>query len=176
MRFLTYLTLIVSAMLMAGVYGALHDQISFTVSPEYFTKFKYFQFHLDDSALPDRYKAAIIGFLATWWMGIPIGLFVGAFGFLHKPAKVMYVRSIKAFGVTTLAAFLTGIVGLVYGWNFASHQIADYHGWFIPGDLTNARNFLSVGYMHNFSYLGGVTGLLAGIVSQFVQRRNSSNV
>jgi hypothetical protein len=26
--------------LIAGLYGALHDQLSFTIAPEYFTRFK----------------------------------------------------------------------------------------------------------------------------------------
>ena len=29
------------ACLFAGIYGALHNQISYTVSPEYFTQFKF---------------------------------------------------------------------------------------------------------------------------------------
>lgn len=162
-------------MLIAGIYGALHDQISFTVSSEYFTKFKYIQFGLDGSMLPDRVKASIIGFLATWWMGIPIGLFVGAFGFLHKTGKTMFIRSVKAFGVTALIALLIGVCGLMYGWLFASHELSDYPRWFIPENLNANKNYISVGYMHNFSYLGGVIGLFAGIISQFIQRSKPIN-
>ena len=82
MRFLTFIVLICVSMLIAGSYGALHDQISYTVSDEYFTKFKYKQFGLTHSDLPDRVKVAIIGFRASWWMGIPIGFIISAFGFL----------------------------------------------------------------------------------------------
>jgi hypothetical protein len=171
MRFLIYLVLIVSAMLISGLYGALHDQISFTISSEYFTKFKYIQFGFVDSALPDRVKAANIGFLATWWMGIPIGLFVGSFGFLHRSSKAMFVHSVSAFGVVALVALLVGLGGLFYGWFFASHQVSDYRGWFIPPELVKPRNFLAVGHMHNFSYLGGVVGLCAGILFQFIVRK-----
>lgn len=170
MRFLTYLGLVIAALLVAGVYGALHDQISYSVSSEYFTKFKYIQFGLVDAPMPDRVKAGVIGFLATWWMGVPIGLFVGAFGFLHRPAKVMVDRTLKAFGIVACVALTVGIGGLIYGWFFASHDPADYHGWFLPEDLEFPRNFLAVGQMHNFSYLGGVVGLVAGIVFQFLQR------
>jgi hypothetical protein len=34
----------VQGVLIAGVYGILHDQITFTISPEYFTEFKSAQF------------------------------------------------------------------------------------------------------------------------------------
>ena len=176
MRFLIFLALIIVAIIIAGIYGAIHDQISFTVSSEYFTEFKYHQFGFVDSPLPDRAKAAIIGFLASWWMGIPIGLFVGLFGFMHKPVNLMFTRSLKAFAVVAIVTLLVGIGGLVYGWFFASHDLADYRGWFIPEKLDSSRNFLSVGHMHNFSYLGGVIGLTAGIIFQFIQRSTNNKI
>lgn len=170
MRFITFITLIFAAMIIAGIYGALHDQISFTVSSEYFTEFKYHQFGFADSPLPDRVKVAAIGFLASWWMGVPIGLLVGVFGFLHKPAKLMLSCSLRAFAVVAIVALIVGIGGLVYGWFFASHNLADYDGWTLPKGLVSPARFLSVGHMHNFSYLGGAIGLVAGIVAQFYQR------
>lgn len=175
MRYLVYIALVLCATVIAGAYGALHDQISFSVSSEYFTKFKYIQFGLLDSELPDRAKAAAIGYLATWWMGLPIGILVGAFGFLHRPARSMFSRSIRSFGIVAIVALLIGLGGLIYGWAFSSHQVADYRGWFIPEDLKKPRNFLAVGRMHNFSYLGGAIGLFFGIAYQFMQRTRPTN-
>ena len=37
---------------LAGCYGALHDQISYTISPEYFTKVKFEQFRYADFGWP----------------------------------------------------------------------------------------------------------------------------
>lgn len=172
MRIVTFVALVFSAMIISGVYGALHDQISLTVSSEYFTRFKYHQFGFEDSPLPDRVKAAAIGFLASWWMGVPIGLAVGIFGFLHKSPRLMLIRSLKAFGVVALVALVVGLGGLGYGWFFASHDPADYNGWFRPDGLVHPGKFLSVGHMHNFSYLGGAIGIVAGIISQLYQRGN----
>jgi hypothetical protein len=42
------LTVIVSALL-AGVYGIVHDQLTYSISHEYFTKFKYVQFGFEPS-------------------------------------------------------------------------------------------------------------------------------
>ena len=55
--------------MVAGVYGILHDQITYTISPEYFSKFKFDQFRYAEIGLPDRVFVAEIGFLATWWVG-----------------------------------------------------------------------------------------------------------
>ena len=160
------------AIVIAGVYGALHDQISYTVSSEYFTEFKYRQFGLIDVAWPDRVKAAWIGVLASWWMGIPIGIVVGAFGFLHPTPRMMWVCSMRAFGLVALVALGIGVDGLLYGWFFASHDPVDYNGWFLPDALQEPRRYLSVGHMHNASYLGGATGILFGVAAQFFQRRD----
>ncbi len=170
-RYFTFLKLILMAMVIAGFYGAVHDQISFTVSSEYFTAFKYIQFELVESALPDRVKAAVIGFLASWWMGIPIGLVVGGFGFLHQPADRMWNCSLRAFLVVAVVALLTGCVGLMIGWSQASRGLSEQDLWHLPEGLEAPGRFLAVGWMHNFSYLGGMIGLLGGVLAQFVQRR-----
>ena len=52
--------------LLGGLYGMLHDQISYTISREYFTDFKFHQFRYADFHLPERLYVGIIGFLATW--------------------------------------------------------------------------------------------------------------
>lgn len=170
MRLLAYVILIFSAMLMAGIYGAVHDQISCLVSAEYFTKFKFIQFKLAESHMMPAMKVAVIGFLASWWMGLPIGLIVGAFGFLHHPFRDMIEKTMRAYGVVVLVAFAVGLCGLLYGYAFASHDPDHYPHWFFPADLDRPRNYIAVGYMHNLSYLGGVLAIPAGIAAQFVLR------
>jgi hypothetical protein len=83
-RLQSFVLFMVLALLTAGIFGALHDQISYTVSHEYFTRFKFFQFGLLDPAVPERLRAAQVGFLASWWMGIPLGLLAGVAGFMHR--------------------------------------------------------------------------------------------
>ena len=36
--------------------------------------------------------------------------------------------------------------------------------WWLPENLIDKKNFIAVGSMHNFSYLGGLIGLVAGII------------
>ena len=36
------------AVLLAGIYGMLHDQVTYSISPEYFTVFKFEQFGFQD--------------------------------------------------------------------------------------------------------------------------------
>jgi len=56
-KFFVFVFLVLFAILLSGLYGIIHDQISYTVSPEYFTKFKFQQFGLDGMTLPNRVQA-----------------------------------------------------------------------------------------------------------------------
>ena len=56
--------LLAAACIVAGVYGALHNQISYSVSPEYFFAFKFHQFGIPEH-LQNRIGASIVG--CTAW-------------------------------------------------------------------------------------------------------------
>ena len=103
-----FATYLVVAVIVAGLFGALHDQISFSVSHEYFTKFKFVQFGWAGAELPDRVRVAQIGFLASWWMGIPLGLFTGLAGFIHRDAgqmkRALWISLPVIVGCTLLCA------------------------------------------------------------------------
>jgi hypothetical protein len=170
-KILVYFSLIILAGGFAGLYGVVHDQISYTVSPEYFTKFKFRQFGFADMNLPDRARASMVGFLASWWMGIPIGSLVGAAGFIHPSARRMLKISLWAFVVVIAFTFLFGLCGLLYGYiETRTINPANYQGWFIPDDVVNLRRFLCAGYMHNASYLGGTLSIFIACLFQIVVR------
>jgi hypothetical protein len=160
-KLLVYGLIVVLAVFAAGLFGVVHNQISYTVAPEYFTRFKFRQFALTDSPLPERVRASMVGFLASWWMGIPIGLLVGAAGFIHHGHRRMLRVSLWSLMVTVGFTFLFGLCGLLYGYLRTEHiDPAEYRWWFIPKDVTDLRRFLCAGYMHNSSYLGGVLAIL----------------
>ncbi|HET6879983.1 MAG TPA: hypothetical protein VFI31_07500 [Pirellulales bacterium] len=169
---------VVLAVVVSGLYGTVHDQLSYTVSPEYFTKFKFQQFGLASSPLADRVRAAVIGFLASWWMGVPLGVLVGAAGFIHRDAGQMLRVSLWSMLAALIFTLLFSLGGLIYGYLQTSQiDLADYRGWFIPADVTHLRRFLCVGYMHNSSYLGGALSIVvAWAFHLFVRvRQNQSS-
>ena len=170
---LTIIPIIIVVCFVGGVYGILHDQLTYTISPEYYTKFKFYQFGLvnqgDEAFFPNpRIQVSIVGFLATWWMGLPIGLVLGVVGMLHRDSKEMFKHTIKASLVTIIVAFITGIIGLFYGKFYLANIGVN---WWIPENVLDTKNFISVGSMHNFSYFGGITGLIAGCIYSSKQKR-----
>jgi hypothetical protein len=65
MKFIIFVLLFIAICFISGIYGFLHDQISYTVSPEYFTHLKFHQFNIPNS-LYNRIGAGIVGIMATW--------------------------------------------------------------------------------------------------------------
>lgn len=165
-KFLFFLLLLIITPLIAGIYGIVHDQLTYSISHEYYTKFKFYQFGFANTGneaifINPRLYVAGVGFLATWWMGIPVGLILALTGLRVKEPQRMFIITLKAIVITTIVAFLTGIIGLINGNYVLANEGA---GWWLPENLINKKAFIAVGSMHNFSYLGGLTGLIAGIV------------
>ena len=94
--------------LLAGCYGMMHNQISYTVSPEYFTKFKFRQFGIAPT-LNERTGAAIVGWQASWWMGIAIGLFVIPAGMMIDSVSFLRAGTMHNF------SYLGGLLGIFTG-------------------------------------------------------------
>ena len=166
--------IIVLTPILAGLYGIIHDQLTYSISHEYYTKFKFQQFGIAEEGskcyFPDRVGAAYVGLFATWWTGIPIGLILGLFGLIHKDWRNMLGITIRSLLLTLLISFITGLIGLLYGKLCLTH--ADLN-WYFPDHLIDKDSFVMVGSMHNFSYLGGVIGLIVGIFYQIRQKRKA---
>jgi hypothetical protein len=159
--------LLVAGCLFAGAFGAIHDQISYTVSPEYFTAFKFHQFRID-AAVRNRFGAAVVGWLASWWMGPIIAPPILLVAYLC--CRQQFVRSsLQAFGVVTITTLLMGCGALLFA---SLRWTADDFAFIsIPADVLDRDAFIHVGIMHTFSYLGGVVGIVTAICFLIVRRK-----
>ncbi len=159
-KFGVFTSFIFIAILIAGVYGILHDQLTYSISPEYFTKFKYRQFGFEPEWFGGhRQTVAAIGFLATWWMGLFIAIPLGLLSLIFPDHKTMATALSKSIGIVLLITVLTAAIGFMKF--YLTKTGVD---WWLPDDLVDEAAFVTVGSIHNFSYLGGVIGLFAGIV------------
>lgn len=169
-KLLALLLIILLSPFIGGLYGIVHDQFTYTISPEYYTKFKFYQFGLWEERQymeeGHRLNVAAVGFMATWWMGVPIGIIIGALGLIQTNARRMLAVSFLALGIVIVLAMLTGLAGLCVGYAFE-----DAAGWWLPENLIHKRDFIAVGSMHNYSYLGGLAGLAAGIFYSVHRKR-----
>lgn len=175
MKALLLLITLIALPVIAGVYGALHDQLSFTIAPEYFTRFKYDQFGFEPEWFGGhRSTVAVIGFIATWWVGLLLALFIGGAALLQPDALAMERAVMRATGITLAAALMCALGGAAYGWWFIAEPPP---GWYLPEVVKDEHAFLTVGSMHNASYGGAVLGLTLALTDmewRRIRRRMST--
>jgi hypothetical protein len=150
--------LLALAALAAALFGALHNQLSYTVGPSYFEALKFPQFGIDPGTSP-RFGAAQVGILASWWMGPLVALPAFLYGFLTVPRTESYLAAgIGAIGLVLVLATLAALLGLVGGIVADTTGILDPY-IAIPEGLVRS-DFLRAGFMHDASYAAGALGLL----------------
>ncbi|GAB5556411.1 MAG: hypothetical protein SchgKO_06240 [Schleiferiaceae bacterium] len=176
-----FLILILGPVL-GGLYGILHDQITYSLSEEYYTKFKFIQFGLQgwgadvstDPNAPEiimpqpRLGAAVVGFMATWWVGLFIGIILSLVGLIQKTGQQMWRITLRSFGWTLVIALTTGLLSYLYGITALAENPPD---WRVPINTVDREAFIAVGSMHNFSYLGGLLGLIFAVIYQVVSKK-----
>jgi hypothetical protein len=149
--------------LMAGCYGILHDQITWSISQEYFTRLKFQQFHYANFGLPPRVFVAEIGFLATWWVGFLAAWFLARITVPAFPRATALRHGLRGLFIIFTFAVVAAIMGFIFGLLHGP----DYSSW---EDLASTlqirdlRSFVRVAYIHNAGYLGSLIGLITAII------------
>jgi hypothetical protein len=161
-KFAVFIQWVLFSIIIAIVYGILHDQITYSISPEYFTKFKFEQFGLKPEWFGgNRPTVAVIAFYATWWTGLYIGSGLGFTALIHTSTHNMYIAIKRSIFFVVIVTVVTGFIGFLYGKLYLSKTDVD---WWFPDNLADKAGFITVGTIHNFSYLGGLLGLIAGVI------------
>lgn len=164
-----FLSLLLLTPLITGLYGVLHDQVTYTIAPEYFTKFKFYQFHIEEFiGKQERIGAAIVGFEATWWMGVPIALLLGMMAFVYPRASAMWANSLHALLLCTVVTILIPCIGVPLWYALVGAPQNIPLPAFVPEhiSLVDKAAYALVGTIHNFSYLGGLIGLAVAMLYQ----------
>jgi hypothetical protein len=148
----------------------VHDQITYSISPEYFTRLKFAQFHYADFGLPARVFVAEIGFLATWWVGLFAGWFIARVSVSARSRQEAARCCARGFLIVIAFGFGAGTIGYVLGLLRGS----DYSSWESMAanlGIVDLPSFVRVAYIHNAGYLGGLVGLVSAIIHLRNQKR-----
>jgi len=155
------MSLALTGMIIAGIFGILHDQITYTISPEYFTRMKFDQFRSADFGFPPRVFVAEIGFLATWWVGLIAGWFLARIALRKFPAPVKSVL-LAMNGIVGFVVLL-GIIAYFIG----PTLLADRPGWresLGSIHVTDEVAFNRVAAIHLASYSGALIGWIFAMI------------
>lgn len=150
--------LLAIAAMSAALFGALHNQLSYTVGPTYFTELKFDQFAIPPETAP-RLGAALVGVQASWWMGPLVALPAYLLGFATVPrAETYFAAGIGAIGLVIVLATLAALIGLVGG--IAAEATGILDGYLTPPEGPTRADFYRAGFMHDAVYVAGALGLL----------------
>jgi hypothetical protein len=155
------------ATLAAVIYGILHDQVTAHVCVEYFTIA-----HLPVFPTESPFLLALgWGIIATWWVGLPLGILLAAAARIGRNAKLglTHLRRpiVLLMAFSGCAALLSGVVGA----SLVAMQVMDlpgYWGAVIPDHKWSAFAFAL--WAHSASYLMGALGGLFLIASTIKRR------
>ncbi len=155
--------LVFASALIAALYGAIHNQLSYTVSPDYFHAFKFDQFGIPDD-LRNRWGAARVGMLASWWMGAIVGgpLILLA---LRVKGPLRFVRTVlTAAAAVAAVTLIIGLIALAVAFVLVEPDMVP--PWVRNLGLSPAKavRFLRAGIMHDAAYAGALVGAVAGCV------------
>jgi hypothetical protein len=103
----------------------------------------------------------MVGWMATWWMGVVIGLPVLGTGLLIRGVRAYVRHALIAFGLVMLTAIAFGVAALLVARaTITSENLPPFR---FPDGVADQTAFACVGVMHNFSYLGGFVGIFVGV-------------
>ncbi len=148
MRIVLIILLIGIATLAGGLYGALFDQITYTISPEFFTKMRFPQYEITGD-VNERWEAAKMGFRNAWGVGLGLGCFLSVAGLLHSDNKKMFWSTLKSFGIALFLSFFFGMIAFLFVEPVMDKIIS----------------------MNNYSYVGGTIGMFLGLGWQVLNNR-----
>ena len=167
-RFAVFICLCFCAMFAASAFGALHNQISFTVGASYFYDVKFAQFGIDP-VLQNRVGAALVGALASWWMGLLMGLPAFGLGLFTQAGRRRYFYAgLKSIWIAVSIAAIGAFIGLAFGFIADINTLVGY----LPmiDAFSDPIGFVRAAIMHEASYFGGALGALAALYVMWRER------
>lgn len=172
-RLAVFILLCFCAMFAAAAFGVLHNQISFTIGASYFYDVKFAQFDIDP-VLQNRIGAGVVGALASWWMGLLMGLPAFALGLFTQAGRRRYFHAgLNAIWVATSITGIGAFVGLSFGYIADINTLVGY----LPmiDAFSDPIGFVRAAIMHEASYFGGIIGALAALYVMWRERPKQGN-
>lgn len=157
-----FLRIVLLCIAAAVAYGLIHDQITIRISPEYFTV-------LHPRILPEDFPltglALAWGVLATWWVGLILGIILGMACCAGKRPKLSARDMLRPIGVLLLIMAAGAALSGWTGYELMSYHLIEPSTYIVetvqPGHITGV---IIDGFTHMASYALGFAG---GIVISF---------
>ena len=154
--------LIFAACLIASLLGIFQDVLTYQISAEWYEKHKFFQF-----GIPAQYRglsgAAMVGVLATWWMGlilsVPVLIICVFAPDWRSMARIFLISCLIVLAVTLVAELGA------YGFSLATLTRAGTPDWAQSPRFDDPLGVTHVQFINATGYLAAAIG--AGLAMMF---------
>ena len=177
-KIISLIIIIFISIILSAIYGVNHNFIMSHISPEFYTKFTFFNFGiLDDYGrkFSGNWTFALIwvGFFSTWWFGLFTGLIFGIIALKYNIGKQIFNKTFDSFFIIIVITILFGFIGYIIAEINPSEIITNYN---LPFEIEHKIEFNKVAKINIYSYFGGIIGLIIGTYNQVrTYRRNLQN-
>lgn len=162
-KFAESLKIVLGTILLAIVYGIAHDMVTAHVYVPYFTKFHP---RIIDSESPVA-MALLWGIIATWWMGLLIGVPIAASAQGGRNPKLTAKQTLGKLTKATAVVFVVAMLTLA-----VSLKLFKGHSSFIePEPQDQTGRFVAVLITHNVSYFLSAAVAIGVCIHNVVQRK-----
>lgn len=163
--------IILSSILIAIIYGILHDLITASLCVEYFTV-GHPKIIKSESPIA---LAFLWGTIATWWVGLPMGILIACFSQLGKKPILSFREIIRLIIRLVMVMFSLAFVAGIIGYTLTELNVI----YLVPrlADQMNPSQhskFLAAGWSHGASYLVGIIGTIFICRTIFLKRKTPS--
>ncbi len=158
--------IIILSTVIASLFGAIHNQVSYSVSPEFFNDFLFVKFGIQYWEINnERVGAMLVGILGSYWVGLILGIIYSII-FLSLNTENNFRNILNAILINIGFAFFGSLIAYI----ISKFIGIENSGVFIDFGIQYPQNYIEAAYMHTGSYYGGIVGLIAGIIYLFKKK------
>lgn len=158
--------IVLGTVFIAVVYGITHDMVTAHTEISYFTMFHP---HIINSASPVD-QALAWGVIATWWMGLMIGVAIALCSQLGPNPRISAGQALKSLTKATVFVFIVAMATLAIGLRFFEGKTVEFQ----PDPSDTSGRFLAVLTTHQVSYF--LSAIMAVGLCLVVLRKRSKLV
>jgi len=162
-KLIIFLFLLVVGTLLAGVYGALYDQVTYSISPEFFIKMRFTSLNVAEPT-NIRWEVAKIGFQNAWRVGFLLGLVLSLTSFIHPSLKNRIKFTLQGFGISLFLGLIFAFLAYLF---VESSVLTDP----LTPSILDKQAYRKVELMNNYSHVGAIIGMFLGIGWQILKTR-----
>ncbi len=164
--------IIVFSVVSSVVYGILHDMITAHLCVEYFTIGHHKVIESESPVL----LALVWGTIATWWVGLPLGILLAAVNHFGKLPSLSFREMRRLITRLMVVMFILAIVAGILGFVFTEAGMIHLSPLFAERMRPQIYSrFLAAGFSHLSSYLSGIIGALILCIIVYRRRKRIVN-